>query len=213
MEIKYVEGLEVQQANEACIFKALRVQQQDFEHQLYCYQTVVKDLIVIPDGINESDKEVIMRMAGLGLDNQELLVLSVEYIGYRPAKLRNTKIVGDIDMTETGVSANETGKYNDKSMEIEDGVGAPDTVAAKSSDVSVESLRGVKGLESVSKITKTNTVATKSLDILVGGFKDASKITKTDIIAAKSLDVLVGGFKSAWSLESATKSAMMVIKR
>ncbi len=139
-----------------------------------------------------------MRMAGSGLDDQKPLVLSIEHIGYKLANLGNAKNAGGVDVIKSGVSANETGEHMDESIEVEDGVGAPDAVTTKSSDISVWGLGGVGGLGGASKIAETDAVTVKSSDILVEGLGGASKIAKTDGVAAKSLDVLVRGFKRCW---------------
>ena len=111
IEIKYVEGLEVQRANEARILKAVRAQQRDLEHQLCRRQTAVEDPVVIPDDTDESDEEAMMRMAELGPDDQEPLVPSVEHIAYRPANLGNAKNAGGVNVTGSGVSTHETGEH------------------------------------------------------------------------------------------------------
>lgn len=169
MKIKYVEGLEVQQANEVCILKAIRAQQQDLEYQFHRRQTAIEDPVVIPDDTDKSDKKVMMQMAGSGPDDQEPLLPSVEHIGYKSANLGNAKKAGGVDMTESGVSANKTGNHMDESMEVEDGIRAPDTVPTKSLNISVGGLGGIGGLGGASKIAKTDAVPAKSSDILVGG--------------------------------------------
>lgn len=153
-------------------------------------------------------------MAGSGLDDQEPLVPSVKYISYRPANLRNTKNAGGVDVTESGVSTNETSKHKDKNIVwVEDGGGAPDAVATKSLDISVGGLGGVGGLENVFKIAEIDVVSGKSLDVLVGDLGGISKIGEMDTVAAKSSDISVGSLRGVESLEGATKSAIMVIKR
>ncbi len=152
-------------------------------------------------------------MAGSGSNDQELLLPFVEHIGYKPANLGNVKNVGGVNVTESEVSANETGKYIDKSKEVEDGIGAPDAVATKSSDISVGDWGGVGGLGGASKIAEMDAVAAKSLDVLVRGSGSASKIVEMDAVAAKSSDVSVGGLEGVGSLGSTTKSATMIIER
>lgn len=154
-----------------------------------------------------------MQMAESGPDDQEPLVPSVKHIGYKPANLENTKNAGDVNVMESRVSANKTGKHMDKNIEVEDEFGAPDTVATKSSDISIRGLGGVEGSEDTFKIAEIDTVAAKSLDISVGGLGGTSKIAKTDIVATKSLDLLVRGSRGVGSLEGATKSATTITKR
>lgn len=60
MEIKYVEGLEVQRVNKARILKAVCTKQQDLEHQLRRCQTTVENPFVIADEIDKSDKKVMI---------------------------------------------------------------------------------------------------------------------------------------------------------
>ncbi len=151
-----------------------------------------------------------MQIAASGPDNQEPLKLSIKYISYKPANLRNAKNASGIDMTESGVSVNKTGKHMDESVE---GFGALDAVATKSLNVFVGGLRDVRGSENTFKITDTDIVAVKSLDISVEGLGGDFKIAKTDTVAAKSSDILVGGLGGIGSLEDITKSAIIIIKR
>lgn len=154
-----------------------------------------------------------MQMAGSSPNNQESLLLSVEYIGYKPTNLRNAKNAGGIDMTESEVSANESDKHMNESIEVEDRVKTSDAVVIKSLNVSVGGLTGVKSSRDTSKITKMDAITAKSLDISVGGLKGVSKIVETDIVIAKSSDISVGGLKNVGSLGGATKSAMTITKR
>ncbi len=154
-----------------------------------------------------------MQMAGSGPDDQEPLVPTVEHIGYKSANLGNVKNTGGVNMTESGVSANETGKHMDESMEVKDRVGTLDAVATKSSDIYVRGLGGVGGSGSASKIAETDAVTAKSLDILVGGLKGAFKIVEIDAVTAKSLNVSVGGLGDISSLRGATKSIMTITER
>lgn len=115
----------------------------------------------------------------------------MKHIGYRPANLEDTKNASGVNVTGSGISTNKTGKPKDKSMEVEDRAGAPDAVAANSSDISVRGLVGIGGLKSAFKIAETDAIANKSSNVLVGGLEDASKMTETDAVAARTLDVLV----------------------
>lgn len=213
MEIKYIEDLEVQQANKTRILKAVRIQQQDFEHQLCCRQTTVQDPVVIPNDIDKSDKEAMIRMAGSGADDQELLVPSVGYINYKPTNLGNTKNVDSVNVTQSGVSTNKIGKHMDKSMEIEDKVKAPDVVATKRLNISVGSLEDVGSLRYAFKIAETDVVTAKSLNISVKGLGDTSKITETDAVAIQSLDVSIKDLRDIGNLGDAIKSVTTIIER
>lgn len=162
VEIKYVESLEVQRANEARILKAVRTQQRDLDYQLRRRQTAVEDPVVIPD---DSDESVADGMVGLGADDQELVIPSVEHIGDRqPANLEGTKNAGEgISVAESGVGANEAGENKiGESMAIEDEAGGPDVVAAKSLEVPVGGSGGPY-------------VAAKILEVPVGGSEGATK--------------------------------------
>lgn len=100
-----------------------------------------------------------------------------------------------------------------KSMEVEDGVGVPDAIATKSSDISVGGLGGIEDLGNAFKIAETDVVAAKSLDASVGGLGGAFKIAETDAVAAKSSDVSVGGLGSIGSLRGTTKSMTIITER
>ncbi len=186
VEIKYIEGLEIQRANKAYILKAVHALQRVLEHQLCRRQTAVQDPVIIPDDTDKSDKEAMMQMAGLGPDDQEPLIPSVKHIGYKLANLGNAKNAGGVNMTESGVSANKTGEYMDESMEVEDRVRAPDAVTTKSLDISVGGLGGVGGLGSASKIAETDAVTAKSSDVSIRGLRGASKIAETDVVTTKN---------------------------
>ena len=116
-------------------------------------------------------------------------------------------------MTGSEMSAHETSKHKDESIEVEDGAAAPDAVVAKSLDILVRDVGDVEALGNAFKIAKIDAVAAKSLDISVGGLEDTSKTAKTDAVATKSLDVSVGGSGGVGSLGSATKNAIIVTER
>ncbi len=116
-------------------------------------------------------------------------------------------------MTKNGVSANKTGKYMDKSMEVENGVRALAAVATKSLDIFIGSLRDIGGSGGAFKITETDIVTAKSSDVSVGDLGGAFKIAETDTVTIKSLDVSVGGLGDIGNLPYATKSATTITER
>lgn len=111
------------------------------------------------------------------------------------------------------MSANKMGEHKDEGMEVEDGTGVLDAVVAKSLDIYIRALGGVEGSGGAFKIAETDTVATKNLDVSVGGLESTFKIAKTDIIIAMSSDILVRGLGNIKSLRDTTKIAMMVTKK
>lgn len=148
-----------------------------------------------------------IQIAGQTLDNQELLVLSIEHIGYKPANLGNAKNADGIDIIESGVSTNKTGKYMDESIEVKDKVEIFDIITTKSLDISV----GVS--ESTFKIRKINIITVKNLDVLVGDQRSTSKIAEINIIVAKNSDISVKSLGDIGSLENATKSMTIITER
>ncbi len=137
----------------------------------------------------------------------------MEHIGYKPANLKNAKNTGGVYVTESRMSANETAKHINKSIEVEDGVRVPDAIVTKSLDIFIESLGGVEDSEGAFKIAEMDAIATKSLDVLVGGLGGVFKIVEIDTVISKSLDVSIGGLGGVSSLGGATKSMTMITKR
>lgn len=127
------------------------------------------------------------------LKDQKLLVSSMEHIGYKLANLGNAKNAGKVHVTESGVNANETGKYMNKDMKFKNRIRVSNIIVAKSSDIFIESLKDFEGLEGTYKITKTDLIATKSLDVSVRDLEGVFKIVEIDAVTAKSLDISIWG--------------------
>ena len=60
--------------------------------------------------------------------------------------LNNTKNVDKNNVIKSGMGVNKMGKSKDEVIEFEDKAGKPNTVAAKSLDLSIGSLGDIRGL-------------------------------------------------------------------